>query len=437
MFTTVKGLLNVRNRGVILKGKLNQKIAREWPGKKGSIAYLWDTSLRGFGLRVNPTGGRFWVARFPVGEGKTEMLTLGRLEELTAEEARNKAQKALQDARAGRNPRVERDDARMEATFEGLVRRFETDVLATRVKQSGFHAKNLRRLTPWFKGVKVKDLTLDRVDRFRAEYGHTAPVNFNRCIATLSTLLNHAEIWGMRPVGSNPCQRIRRFKEEPRERLLTEEELARLGDQIRIFRIAGGTNRQLADLVELILLTGARVSELLKATWGQVDDETQTLTLTDSKTGKGRIRLPERAIRILESMGDPDTDMADDFLFPGRAGVGHLKGYHVLWNSMREAAELTDVRIHDLRHVLASYSHRLGASRRTIADLLRHKKPTMTDRYIQGFSQDQRDASEKTSAKIGEVLEGSNLRIGVGPGLDVTAAGGGNSVNPADGVEDV
>lgn len=423
-----------------MRGKLNQKTARGFVGKKGAIDYLWDESLRGFGLRVNPTGGRFWVARFSVGDGRTEMLTLGRVDELTAEDARNKAQEALQAARAGRNPRVEREHARREPTFDDLLARFKKDVLATRPKQSGFHEKNLRRLFPWFKGVKVKDLTLDRVDRFRAEYGPTAPVNFNRCLGTLSTLLNHAEIWGMRPVGSNPCQRIRRFKEEPRERLLTEDELGRLGDQLRIFRLAGGTNRQLADLVELILLTGARVSELLKATWGQVDSETQTLALTDSKTGKGRIRLPERAVRILESMGDPENDTVDDFLFPGRAGEGHLKGYHLIWDSMRAAAELGDVRIHDLRHVLASYSHRLGASPRTIADLLRHKKPTMTARYIQGFTADQRDASERTSAVIAEALkiEGSGLRVAdVGLRDDDFTAGAGNSVNPPDGVEDV
>ena len=387
-----------------MRGKLNQKTARAWLGTPFKIDYFWDESLRGFGLRRNPTGFKFWVVRFSTGDGKTEMLTLGRLDELTAEGAREGAQDALQAARAGRNPRIEREQAKKDPTFQDLAERFKKDVLSIREKQTDFHEKNLRRLGAEFRGVKVKDLSLDRIDKFRTVYGSQAPINFNRCLATLSTLLNHAEIWGMRPIGSNPCQRVKRFKEVSRDRLLSEEELGRLGDQIRIFRLAGSTNRQVADLVELILVTGARVSELLEAQWHQIDGD--TLTLHDSKTGKGKMLLPERAVRILEGIGTGDEQW-DEYLFPGRAPRTHLKGYHLIWNKMREAAELPDVRIHDLRHVLASYANRLGASRRTIADLLRHKKPSMTDRYIQGFSEDQKSASESTSAKIGDILGGS------------------------------
>ena len=154
-------------------------------------------------------------------------------------------------------------------------------------------------------------------------------------------MFNFAELWGLRPNGSNPCPHVKRFREEKRERSLSDAEYRRLGAALKEIDRDGSETPSAVAAVRLLMLTGCRLSELQKLRWEHVDLETGELRLSDTKTGAKAVHLGDPAIAVLS-----DLDRRDDspWMIAGRKPGSHLTDLQHPWRRIRARAGLDDVR---------------------------------------------------------------------------------------------
>jgi integrase len=208
----------------------------------------------------------------------------------------------------------------------------------------------------------------------------------------------------MRPEGTNPCRRVKRFREIPRERYLSEAELARLGTAMREIETEGRTRSGALAAIRLLILTGARRGEIKNLRWNEVDLEAGLLQLGDSKTGAKVIQLPAAALQILAGIERGGAV----WVFPGKSGARPIE-LDTSWKRVREQAGLEDVRLHDLRHTYASTGVNGGASLPMIGALLGHTRVETTRRYAHLSNDPLRKASEQIGSKLAAALDGRPL----------------------------
>jgi integrase len=224
--------------------------------------------------------------------------------------------------------------------------------------------------------LKVRDVAFEDVEAMHRAMAET-PIAANRAVAALSKAFTLAERWKWRDRGTNPCDFIEDYPEETRQRILSPDEVSRLWDVLE----GWDAEVPIAPLVKLLLLTGCRTGEWRCALWSWVDLERGLLSLPDrgSKTGQREVSLAPEVVTLLDAL--PRTSV---YVLPGRTG-GPMSGHQKAWRSIRKAAGLEDVRIHDLRHTFGSWAHRNGMSLKAVADLLGHKQLSTSERYITGI----------------------------------------------------
>ena len=128
------------------------------------------------------------------------------------------------------------------------------------------------------------------------------------------------------------------------------------------------------------MLTGCRSDEILTLTWDDVDRTSRVLRLRDSKTGPRTVQLPPTAVELLEVL---PRRKDNPWVFPGNDRDGRYSGGGLdhAWRTVRTAAGLEDVRMHDLRHSFASRALALGETLPVIGKLLGHSDIETTARY--------------------------------------------------------
>ena len=201
-----------------------------------------------------------------------------------------------------------------------------------------------------------------------------AQATCNRILAVFKTICSLAEKCDLLPAGQSPCAGVSSFKiHMQRERSLTQVEAQRL------MRALENSDRPEAFALRLLLLTGARKSEILKARWEHVRLDLRMLIVPLSKSGKPRhILLSDAALDVLRAM--PHTS-GNPWLFPGHVPGKPLSDLYLFWNMLRRELGLADVRIHDLRHTFASFLVNAGHSLYEAQKMLGHSDPRTTMRY--------------------------------------------------------
>lgn len=154
--------------------------------------------------------------------------------------------------------------------------------------------------------------------------------------------------------------------------------------------------------MRLLALTGARRGEILALRRDAIDTDRQTLALEESKTGRSVRPIGKCAIEVVRSVkgakGNP-------YLFPaGRGEGGHYLGLPRFFRDLCEAADLSGVTPHVLRHSFASVANELGYAEPTIAALLGHARHTTTSRYVHVVDAALVAAADKVSARIGSMM---------------------------------
>jgi integrase len=236
-------------------------------------------------------------------------------------------------------------------------------------------------------------------------------------MAVLSKMLNLAEKWGERPDGSNPCRHVEKYRERKRERFLSQAELARLGEALAEAERNGSESPYAIAAIRLLILTGARVSEILTLEWGHVDFERACLRLPESKSGAKVVHLSPPARELLASL--PRIE-GNPYVLPGLKERAHLVNLEAPWRRIRARASLEDVRLHDLRHSFASVGAGAGLSLPVIGALLGHSQPGTTARYAHLATDPLKQANNVIGTRIATALEGKAK----GGGAEVSALRG-------------
>jgi integrase len=384
------------NRRVRITKRMVDGIA---PPASGEVN-LWDSEVPGFSLRVRATGSKVYVAEYRNQAQRKRRVTLGPHGRLTVDQARDLARQVLAAVAQGRDPAEDRQESRSTPTFEALASRYIEQHAAPKKKSSSVQAdERLLRLyiLPALGHRKVVEIGLkDMADLHHAM--RSKPFQANRMLALLSKMFNLAERWGLRPQGSNPCRWVDRYPEKHRERFLSAAEIARLG---AVLDEEEATEPFVVLAIRLLLLTGARRSEVLTLRWSNVDFERGALRLPDSKTGAKAIPLGPPVLALLSAA--PRLE-GNPYVIPGRRAGGRLVGLFRPWDRIRERAGLGDLRLHDLRHSFASVGAAAGLGLPILGAILGHRHPATTARYAHLDDDPRRAAVARISNEIASAL---------------------------------
>ena len=241
---------------------------------------------------------------------------------------------------------------------------------------------------------KVTDVL--RKDIANLHYRHRdTPIQANRMLSVLSKMFNLAELWGLRPDGTNPCRHVPKYKENKLERYLTDAEIQHLGQVLKRCEDNGSETPHVIAAFRLLLLTGCRLREIQTAKWEYVTE--RGLELPDSKVGKRCVPLPAAARTVLDGL--PRT-AGNPFIIEGKLPDTHITDMQRPWRRIRGLAGLEDVRIHDLRHTYASIAVSGGMPIQMVGRLLGHTQIQTTLRYAHLADDPVRAAAEENSAAI-------------------------------------
>ena len=286
--------------------------------------------------------------------------------------------------------------------MRALGKRFLENYVPVHCKPST--AEEYRRSVKLFIDPKIGKLRVPDVQRSDIAALHhemrETPYQANRTLGVLSKIFNLAELWELRPDGSNPCRHVKRFKEKNRERFLSDEEYRRLGATLRDIEADSSETAAAIAAIRLLMLTGCRLSEIQKLRWEHVDLNAGELRLPDTKTGAKVVHLGDPAIAVLRGIQRQDDN---PWVIAGRKPGSHLTDLQHPWRRIRARAGLDDVRIHDLRHSFASGGLLVGEGLPMIGKLLGHTQVQTTARYAHLANDPVKSAANRIASRIAEM----------------------------------
>lgn len=254
-----------------------------------------------------------------------------------------------------------------------------------------------RYLLPIFGDKFVDEITHQEVVMWHSSLSRI-PYTANRSLEQLGVMLKLAKAWSYYPEGKKLATLgVRPYKEQARDRFLSPDELQRLA--VCINRLKA---RHLRALLWLYLLTGLRKTELLSVRWSQLDFKRRELTILKTKNGR-KLCLPlsSSALSLFQEL-----PMRSEFVFPGARPGTHLTRFEGCWNRVRNEAELSDVRIHDLRRTVGSWLAQAGDPLRLVADVLNHQDVRTTEIYARFSNTHVREALQRHAQAISPFIEG-------------------------------
>jgi integrase len=342
--------------------------------KAGAKAELLDGTIGGLSVRVFPSGEASWSFRYrPQYGGGYRRVTMGRFPDVLVSEARKKAAALRTKVYEGDDPAVEKKVKRQAKTVAELAEQYLEDHIKIKKKPSTYGLYKIYRNHAVARLGTRKGFSITRADinSLHREIGATKTATANRVVDFLSGMFNYCAKEGVLPEGFNPTRGIEMFGEKNRERFLTNEELARLGEALRVAETEGlpwpeskagekkharkPENRKTklspwtVAAFRLLILTGCRLREILHLRWDDVDLERGFFNLPDSKTGKRAVVLNAPAIAVLNGL-----EHVGDYVIFGESRDRPRADLKKPWDLVRAFAGLDGVRIHDLRHSFAS-----------------------------------------------------------------------------------
>jgi integrase len=360
---------------------------------------FYDDVVGGFGCRVTAAGTRAFVLNYRRrSDGLERRYTIGSFPEWTVAGARDEAKLLRRAIDAGDDPVGKHRDQRQAPTINDLCDRYEVEQLPKRrvATQRDYKLMLAAHIRPALGKRKVGTLSFADVDGMHRQITkENGPYQANRVIALMSRLCSVAVQWRWRT--DNPCKGIERNDEVKRKRYLTSAEIERLSAAL-----ADHDDKDAADIFRLLLLTGARRGEVQSLRWVDIDIERGVWTKPGATTKQRTehiVPLNAPARQLVASRGRGEGE----YVFPGRNG-GHRVEIKGNWRRVCQAANITGLRIHDLRHSYASILASSGVGLHAIGALLGHTQPQTTHRYAHLFDDHLRQATER----VGEVVMPAN-----------------------------
>lgn len=375
-------------------------------------SYYWDEELSGFGLKVTPTGRKVYLVQYRLGgrKGRTRRVTIGQHGQITPTFARDEAKRLLGAIATGHDPAAERDKANADRSVAVVLDQFMAEHVRPKLKPNtadGYQRIARLYVLPSLGRYSIGEVKRTDIARLHHEM-RSKPYQANSTLAMLSKFFGWAEKHGLRPDGSNPCRHVEKYPEGRRERFLSQTELGRLGDALREAEHKRTCSPWVIAAIRLLALTGARRNEILTLRWEQVSEEHDRLLLSESKTGRKGIPLNPPALRVLHDV--PRLEGNPYVICGGRPGR-RLINIEKPWRRIRAAANLDDVRLHDLRHSYASVAASRGQSLVIIGKMLGHSQSATTSRYAHLADDPVSAASEAVGRHIAAAMDGMSGEI--------------------------
>lgn len=390
--------------------------------------FLWDDNLSGFGVAAFPTGRKVYVAQYRK-DGRSRRVTIGEHGRLTPDEARSQAKVILGAVEKGADPIGERRAARAVRTFGQVAEDFlSLHIAAKRKGRTGEEYAALLRvhIIPAIGGKRVVDVRRADLARLHVRMADK-PYQANRALALVSAVWNWAARRDEVALADNPAKGIERYPERGRERFLTTDELARLGSALAEGESVGlpfeideagpkakhapKADKRRAKLdpfavaaIRLLIITGARLREILDAQWSWVDLERGVIFLADSKTGRKPIYLSAAAQTVLASL--PRIE-GNPHIIAGAKDSAPRADLKKPWAAVKRAADIEGVRLHDLRHSFASFGAGASLGLPIIGKLLGHSQAATTHRYAHLDADPLRRAVDSIGATISAAMDGN------------------------------
>lgn len=414
--------------------------------------FTWDSDVKGFGVRLKPSGVKSFVLKYRVGP-KTRRYTICKVgSPFTVDQARDKALELLRGLHSGIDPAQVKVEDRSAVSISDLVDAYLADGPALKPNKKASSWKTdgsviKRHIKPLLGSRLARALTAADVARFQADVaaGKTAKdektgsrgrarVTGGPRVAALSTVVLGAAfqfgvVAGL--VKTNPTRGVVQLKTERRERFLSDREVAVLAEAIANLEADARINGAMADAIRMLMLTGCRKNEILTLEWGWVDWERSSLRLPDSKTGAKVVPLASAAVEILQrrrreaaSKAKAEKRRVPVHVFPAARGDGHTVGIPKAWEQVKaeadaitrrrageagedpaEAPSLGAVRLHDLRHSFASFAIADGATLFMVGKVLGHKQARTTEGYAHLSDDPLRGVAERTASRIAGAMK--------------------------------
>lgn len=373
-------------------------VARPPPVPAGqSKVRVFDDRLAGFFIEVRPSGAVTFYVRYRDARRRQRDVRIGRLGEVTLDQARRRAKEIRAAAALGDDPAAELDRLRAVPTFGSFMQDRYLPHQKGRIKSYRDQESFFRlRLKAWLGTLRLDEVRpthiADMQDRLRGEGLSNATVN--RYVALVKHVFSLALHWEVYE-GRNPAAKADMRREQHRERFLGEPELRRLFRALR-----DEPNRVNATLIAFLVSTGARRGEAMNARWEHIDFERQFWTIPVSKSGKKRsVPLTGGTLSLLAGLPGPEIG---PWVFPGRDPTKPVGCVKKTWVRVKEAAGIAgDLRIHDLRHTFASLLAGNGRSLQVIGRLLGHSSTAMTMRYAHLCDDHLREAANLALPSLG------------------------------------
>jgi len=364
------------------------------PGKKRTD--YWDTIITGFVIEVRATGGKTYYLRYFDEAGRQRQNKIACFEDVTFDQARKVAQRRRSEVVLGDDPATKKEKRRAIPTYAALAGQHLAHAKTYQRKPENVERVIRIHLLPRWGKLRLDEIKQQDIAKWFAELrdGGLAPATVEKVRVTFNRSFELGGRWEVPGAEQNPVKSVPRPKfNNARERYISVAEAERLHKAVQ-----ASANPLLAVIVGLLLLTGARKMELLKAKWDHVDFERQTWHIPDSKTGKPRyVPLSRAAIDLIA-------------LLPRWPGCPWLlanpktrKPYTDIkraWNTARDAAGLPGLRLHDLRHSAASFMINAGIDLYAVGRILGHADHQSTMRYSHLANDTLRAAVEAGASKI-------------------------------------
>ena len=368
---------------------------------------IFDSDLPCFGVRVMPSGRKYFLVQYRADRRKVRRKSLGMVGVIPLEEARKQALKILAAVQSGNDPVGEERAKHNALTVNDLAERFIEEHVNVHLKPrtADGYKRNLNKfILPMIGKLKITEVTRADIAAFHHSR-RNSPYEANRSLEIISKMFNLAEMWGLRPDGTNPRRHIKKYPERKRERYLTPEETKRLGIILKEMEAEGVESHSAINCIKLLLMTGCRLSEIQTLQWKFIDWDASVIRLPDSKTGARVIYAGEHVMELLQTIQvHPDTPRDNPYVIYGTIEGAYLTDMQKPWRRIRKRAGIEDVRIHDLRHSFASYAVSQGMSLTMIGKLLGHTQVQTTARYAHLMSDTIKEAAGQVSGSIADLV---------------------------------
>jgi len=343
---------------------------------KKSVVTYHDNKKRGLKLLVRASGTKTFMLYRKI-QGRPERVLIGRFPDVTIEQARKQADILNSKIARGINPNEEKRAIRDEMTLGNLFKQYLEKYAKLHKKSWKSDQEQFNRYLHNWKNKKISVVHKNQIQKLHARIGKEhGTYAANRLLALLHSLFNKAIDWGWKH--PNPAHGIKKFKEKSRERFIDADELP------RFFQSLSEESNEIArDYFLISLLTGARRANVLAMKWGDINLEQAIWIIPYGETKTGinyTVPLVAEALSILKQRKEKN-EKNNLWVFPSHGKTGHLIEPKKAWKRILERANISNLRIHDLRRSLGSWQAATGANLSIIGKTLAHKNISTTTIY--------------------------------------------------------